>query len=76
MVRSTNEPNFKGDQKWIAPLNIDKNGKIKESIWNDRSVELLAAPWMKPRHPLSPTQEIRLSSQSQEWLKSKRHREK
>ena len=51
-----------GIKGWIAPIKVDKNGNIIESIWNNK-IDLPAAPWIDLRHAMSPAQEIKLSYQ-------------
>lgn len=59
-----------GIKGWIAPIKVDKNGNIIESIWNNK-IDLPAAPWIDLRHAMSPAQEIKLSYQLKKWWQGK-----
>ena len=56
-----------GIKGWIVPLMFDREGNLNKSVWNYQNHCLPTAPWITLKDPLSPAQEIKLTSQLKTW---------
>ena len=61
-----------GIKGWIAPLTVDHDGNLIKSSWNHQDSCLPSAPWINVQYPLSPSQEINLTSQLKRWWSAKK----
>ena len=61
-----------GIKGWIAPITVDNEGNLIETIWSCQNNRLLAAPCIDLQYPLSPSQEIKLASQLKAWWEDKK----
>ena len=61
-----------GINGWMIPFTVDCDGNLITTMWNHQDCCLPTAPWINIQHPLSPSQEIKLTSQLEKWWSNKK----